>query len=503
MASPLPEPLKPFGTSETEPFYLQPRQWEFCTSPADIVVFGGSVGGGKTRALIYEPIARKLHENRGFTDVVFRETFPEIMELGGPWNEACEVYPWFGAKMVVGAHETRFPSGAISAFRYLDNEETKFKYKGSQFCRIAFDELTHFSESRVRYLFSRNRSTCGVAPYMRATTNPDIGWVKTRFLAPWVDREYQGRPAKSGELRWLKYNSSDNPEWFESPVDGSKSITFIRSRLEDNPALLAANPGYLDTLQMLTPIERERLLNGNWDVRREGLVYPDFESCIIDPQNSEAAARALQVPPTEGGIDYGYNNPFAALWGHVDHDDVLWVTGCRYKRETTLPVHAEALPHGVHWWCDPEGRESTQQLRNMGHNCTPCGHMPGRGGGGETKKPKLAGIDQMSHRIRTGRYKIVRTPETMPYIRELGIYHYDENKQVEEPVDEDNHTPDAGRYWCVGRDRGRVTVQTLPWESQMQRELREQAELETDLQSRIKEEEKARYDPFDERLFVQ
>jgi Terminase large subunit, T4likevirus-type, N-terminal len=482
-----------------EPFYLQPRQWEFCTSPADIVVFGGSVGGGKTRALVYEPIARSLYKNPGFTDVIFRETFPEIMELGGPWQEACDVYPWFGAKMVVGAHETRFPSGAVSAFRYLDNEETKFKYKGSQFCRIAFDELTHFSESRVRYMFSRNRSACGIVPYMRATTNPDIGWVKTRFLAPWVDREYPGKPAKSGELRWLKYNSTDDPEWFETPVDGAKSITFIRSRLEDNPALLAANPGYLDTLQMLTPIEKERLLNGNWDVRREGLVYPDFEQCIVDPHTSEAAAQALRVPPTEGGIDYGFNNPFAALWGHVDHDDIMWVTGCRYKRETTLPIHAEALPRGVHWWCDPEGKESTVQLRQMGHNCTPCSHISSKGSGGETKKPKLSGIDHVSHRMRSGRFRIVRTPETMPFIRELGIYHYAEDKHTEEPVDEDNHACDAGRYWAVGRDRGRVTMRMLPMENPIQREAREKAEARTEWEKRRDLDRQAQANPDDPR----
>jgi hypothetical protein len=487
MASQLPDTLSEYVTDGMEPFYLQPRQMEFAESTADIVVFGGSVGGGKTRALIYEPIARGLHENPGFTDVIFRETFPEIMELGGPWNEACEVYPWLGARMVIGAHEARFPSGACCGFRYLDNEETKFKYKGSQFCRIAFDELTHFSESRVRYMFSRNRSTCGIKPYMRATTNPDPGWVKVRLLAPWVDRNYPGRPAQSCELRWLRYNEHDEPEWFEQPVERARSITFIRSKLADNPALLAANPDYEATLQFLTPVERERLLNGNWDVRREGLVYPDFESCIV----TSAPDHVL----CNGGMDFGINNPFAAPAGFLDHDDVLWITWMRYKNGVEIAVHSAHLPLGVRWWCDPSGSEQRLALRNAGHDVVPCVHIPLRGASGERKNPKLGGIDMVTHRMRTGRLRILRNEMTMPLLRELSNYHYDETKQVEEPVDEDNHACDALRYFVVGIDRGRSVPSVRPVESDADRKLRHEQEAATKLAHKQELDRLAQDDP--------
>jgi len=91
------------------------------------------------------------------------------------------------------------------------------------------------------------------------------------------------------------------------------------------------------------------------------------------------------------------------------------------------------------WWADPSGAESIAALRQAGHSVMPCVHMPRRGATGEKQSAKLAGIDQVNERMRTGRLWIVRTPETMPLIRELGMYHYDETKQVEEPVDEDNH----------------------------------------------------------------
>jgi phage terminase large subunit len=189
--------------------------------------------------------------------------------------------------------------------------------------------------------------------------------------------------------------------------------------------------------------------------------------------SQEAIARAKATAPAVGGIDFGFKNPFAAVYGHLDHDDRLWITGLRYKSQCTMPVHSEALPKGVQWWADPSGAESIQQLRQAGHSVRPCVHMPRRGASGENQSPKIAGIDQVSERMRTGRLWIVRTPETMPLIRELGMYHYDETKKVEEPVDEDNHACDALRYLIVGIDRGRsVPVLNAP-ETEAEREAKE------------------------------
>ena len=473
MGSLLPDSLSAYVTDGMEPFYLQPRQMEFATSEADIVVFGGAAGGGKTRALLYEPISRGLHENPGFTGVVFRETYPEIEETGGPWDESLQIYPWLNARPIKGHHEWHFPSGAKMAFRYIDHEDTKYKYKGSQICYLAFDELTSFSESVFWYMLSRNRSTCGVTPYVRCTTNPDVNWVKTKLLAPWVDREYRGKPATSCEIRWIKRNASGDIEWFDHPVEGSKSLTFIRSLLTDNPALLEKDPTYIHNLEILLPVERERLLGGNWDVRREGLVYPEFERCIRSPCGNPNESRT----PEDGGMDFGVRNAFAAVWGHYDHDDVLWITGGRYKRGMSIQTHSANLPLDVEWWCDPAGTDQRICLHEAGHSVRPCVHLPTKGAVGETKHPLLGGIDAVRQRMMTGGLVIVRCPETMDLIRELGIYHYDEKKtETENPVDEDNHAPDALRYLVVGNDRRGKMDPAKPRETPKEREEREAKE---------------------------
>lgn len=146
----------------------------------------------------------------------------------------------------------------------------------------------------------------------------------------------------------------------------------------------------------------------------------------------------------------------------MDGDDVLWITGGRYVRQTTLPVHSQAIPFRVKWYADPAGAESIKQLRDAGHEILPCVHIPTKGAGGEKKSPKRSGIDMVSERMRTNRLRIVRCPETMPLIRELGMYRYDETKQLEEPLDIDNHACDAMRYLVVGLDRGRAVPRVEP-----------------------------------------
>lgn len=62
------------------------------------------------------------------------------------------------------------------------------------------------------------------------------------------------------------------------------SVTFIPGKLSDNPALLAADPGYRAKLQALPAVERARLEGGNWKVRASaGNVFPRDRWRFYDP----------------------------------------------------------------------------------------------------------------------------------------------------------------------------------------------------------------------------
>ncbi len=385
------------------------------------------------------------------------------------------------------------PFGNTITMSHLEHEQTKYNWGSSQICCLEFDELDEFSEGQFFFMLSRNRSLCGVPPYVRAATNPSPGWLK-KFLEPWVDDEYAGVRAQSGELRWFIRNDDGKIEWVPEGTKDSKSLTFIRASVYDNKILLDRNPEYLTTLKSLLPVDRARLLYGDWNARREGLVYPGFETCIVDavPENLEGQHI--------GGIDFGFHNCFAALAGFLDHDDVWWITYCRYKSQTTLPVHSEALPKGVRWWCDPAQPESIVLLRQAGHDCLACKHKPMRGASGETRSPKLAGIDMVSERIRTGRLKILRSA-CQPLIRELGMYRYDPMKLSEEPIDEENHACDSARYAIVGMTRGHAVPSVVsPEEIRDQQKARESV-IEAQLKQRREDVQQARHEDIDDPLW--
>ena len=130
-------------------------------------------------------------------------------------------------------------------------------------------------------MLSRNRSTCGVSPFVRATCNPDSdSWV-AKFIEWWIDPETgYPIPERSGKIRWfirrnetLYWANTRQELWEKFSLDTDeerqepRSVTFIMSRLSDNKELLRVNPGYLANLKALSLVERERLLMGNWKIK--------------------------------------------------------------------------------------------------------------------------------------------------------------------------------------------------------------------------------------------
>lgn len=412
-------------------------QTTFLSSSADIAIYGGAAGGGKTWALLMEPL-RHIGNPR-FGAVVFRRESPQITNEGGLWDASEQVYPHIGATAVKGDLEWRFPAGSTLSFCHLQHESDKFKWQGTEVPLLCFDELPHFTESQFFYMLSRNRSTCGIRPYVRGTCNPDPGWVK-RFLAPWVDPLFDGPKAKSGELRYFTRIDGRivwvDKNWRDEDGLPPKSLTFIKSSIYDNKILLAKDPGYLSNLKALPEVEQRRLLHGDWNIRQEGLVYPSFLDLVADFE--------LQLGDRYGGIDWGWHNPFAGLAGTLDHDDTLWIDWEQYGSQRTLSEHAQGMPRDlVRWWADPAGADQIAEMRRSGFPMVPCVHIG--------RQPLEDGIAKVTDRMRTGRLKV--HPRCVHLIDESGLYHYD--PKTEKPVDKDNHALAALRYLIVGLDRGK------------------------------------------------
>lgn len=272
-------------------------QSQFLGSAADIAIFGGGAGGGKTFALLMEPL--RHIGNPGFGAVFFRRSTVQVRNEGGLWDESLKLYPLIGAAPKEHVLEWKFQSGASVSMAHLEHEKTVHNWQGSQIALLLFDELTHFSQKQFFYMLSRNRSMCGVRPYVRATCNPDAdSWVAT-FIAWWINQNTGlPIPERAGVLRWF-VRIGDSIIWADSPEDLAahtmadesgnkapippKSVTFIPAKLTDNPALMAADPGYMASLLALPTVERERLLGGNWKIRPAAGLYFQRGWCeVID-----------------------------------------------------------------------------------------------------------------------------------------------------------------------------------------------------------------------------
>lgn len=318
--------------SRYEDFGPQPGpQSMFLASEADIVIYGGMAGGGKTYGLLLD--AGRYVSVPYYSAVIFRRITKELTAEGGLWDESMEIYPLLGGDPIQGNLEWRFkafswteddikkgrkmPSGpdvgqiTTVRFTHMEHEKNRFDWAGAQIPYIGFDQLESFTRKQFFFMLSRNRSTSGVRPVMRATANPATDHWLGDLIAWWIDQEEfdenggtnlnYGLPImeRAGVVRYFVQIENeviwaDEPESLYSHIpadlltpevserDFVKSLTFIPASVYDNLALLRKNPQYVGNLFAMERVEREQLLRGNWKVKMEaGKVFPRDKVTII------------------------------------------------------------------------------------------------------------------------------------------------------------------------------------------------------------------------------
>ena len=105
-------------------------QSTFLASAADIAIYGGAAGGGKTWALLLEDL-RHIH-NPGFGSVTFRRSTVQIRNEGGLWDESNNLYPLVGAEPKEHVLTWKFPSGASASFAHLEHMRSEERRVGKE-----------------------------------------------------------------------------------------------------------------------------------------------------------------------------------------------------------------------------------------------------------------------------------------------------------------------------------------------------------------------------------
>lgn len=322
-------------------------QTEFLAAPEKEVLYGGAAGGGKSYALLADPM--RYFDNPNFRGLILRKTNDELRELIGKARQLYgKVFP--KARWQAQQSQFVFPSGATLWFTYLERDDDLHRYQGQAFSYIAFDELTHHATPNAWiYMRSRLRTDDPTLPtYMRATTNPGgpgHGWVKKMFFDPAPpNTTFPAIDLETGEP--LVYPKGHKKE-------GEPLITarFIPASLYDNPYL--ANDGqYEASLLSMPEHQRRQLLDGDWTVN-SGAAFPEFNYKIhtCDP---------FTIPydwPRFRAADYGYSTFSAVLWFTVDPStgqiivyDELYVskaTGYDLARMVLQKEHGQRVQYGV------------------------------------------------------------------------------------------------------------------------------------------------------------
>lgn len=350
------------------------QQRTFVEEQADVVIYGGQAGGGKSYGLLISG-ARYVHEPK-YSAVIFRRTMAQVTKPGGLWEQAMKVYPPCGATPRYSSRSFIWPSGATVSFGQLESESSKLDWQGAELDFIGFDELTHFTEGQFWYLFSRARSkTPTLRPRIRATCNPDPdSFVADLLLDRWISRE-TGLPIP--EMRNLRKHFVRDGErlvWGDRPSDlrarvpdrEPHSLVFIPAALTDNPAGQLADPGYAAMLDTLPSVERERLKFGNWRVRQTaGRVFSRAWFRLVEAVPTEGReVRYWDKAGTEGGGCRSVGVRMMRVGGRYTICDVVAAQHEAARREALIRQTAELDGKGVEVVCEQEpgsgGKESAQ-----------------------------------------------------------------------------------------------------------------------------------------------
>jgi len=230
-------------------------------SEADVLLFGGEPGGGKSQLVL--GLAFNCHERA----LIMRRQYTDLDALT---EEAIKINGGRDGFNGSPPPSLKHPKGRIdfgAAARPGDEQH----WMGRPHDLIAFDEATQFSAKQIRFLRGWLRTTTpGQRTRTILATNPPLSaeglWVFEMF-APWLNPQHPN-PAKPGELRWFVVDEHDKDIEVDGPgthvVNGkayeAESRTFIPSKMTDNPQL--DHKDYQKRLDALPAEIREILMGG-------------------------------------------------------------------------------------------------------------------------------------------------------------------------------------------------------------------------------------------------
>ena len=413
-------------------------QSDFLASSEREVFYGGARGGGKSYAMLVDPL--RYCDKQHHRALLIRRTMPELRDLINHSQQLySKAYP--GAKWREQEKEWRFPSGARIEFGYAENLTDALRYQGQSYTWIGIDELPQYPTPDIyNFLRSSLRSVDPEIPvYMRATGNPgNVGslWVKEMFVDP------------------CESNKRFDVE-IPTPM-GVKTISrkFIPAKLQDNPYLMQTDD-YYAMLASLPEVQKKQFLEGDWDAY-ESSSFPEFNRQIhvIEPFDIPRNWMRFRA------ADWGYSSPACCLWFAVDYDNNLFVYRELYTKRNTADIFArkvlemedgEYIRYGIldsSTWArrGDIGPSIAETMIQEGCRWRQSDRSP---------RSRISGKVEVHKRLRvdedTGYPSMFIFSNCLNLIRTLPMLPVDKNNPEDVDTTADDHAYDALRYGCMSR----------------------------------------------------
>jgi phage terminase large subunit len=321
---------------------------------------------------------------------------------------------WNGSQIVIGG---------------LDDAERTEKILGNEYITVFLNEATQLSWETAQMAMTRLAQRCADA--------------KGRFAVPKLILDCNPR----GPRHWLHYVGVRqlDPE-SEKPLHDAANWARLNWSAYDNKAHLP--PAYLEALEALPELMRDRMLNGVWR-SNEGSVYSEFDEDVhvLDDFAIPPHWRRLRA------IDFGYTNPFVCLWGALDEDGRLYVYREHYKASTRTAEHAgiiKRLSGEERYFVTVADHDAAEraELENCGVRTEPA------------KKEVLSGIQAVKGRLSPqgdGRPRLFFLRSVRKLLSEIYDYRWEGRREgvnaKEEPLKLNDHAMDALRYMVVAVDK--------------------------------------------------